>query len=283
MRRASSERLVERVEHDGWRVEQVTAPLGVVGVRVRGPAQRVRRRRRGDPRRQHRGVPDRLGRARHRPGDRRACAAARPFRRRPAARRGRAAREPRARGGLGDVLRPPRGAGRGARVRPGDRPARRGGAPGRRAGVAARHGRRLDDRGRRRRRRALRRRRHRLAGPQGLQHAERLRAWSAARACCPLFWARWKRRANAAGTAASCTWSAATTGCPEAWTGARTCVRRADGDHDEPLVERLDESRARDRVGVGGDAGSQRWCIVRRARRGRRALQPLQPAVHPSR
>ena len=29
---------------------------------------------------------------------------------------------------------------------------------------------------------------------------------------------------------------------PEAWTGARTCVRRADGDHDEPLVETLDET-----------------------------------------
>ncbi len=30
---------------------------------------------------------------------------------------------------------------------------------------------------------------------------------------------------------------------PEVWTTARTCVRRADGDHDEPLVERLAEDR----------------------------------------
>ena len=30
---------------------------------------------------------------------------------------------------------------------------------------------------------------------------------------------------------------------PDAWTSARTRVRRADGDHDEPLVERLDENR----------------------------------------
>ena len=29
---------------------------------------------------------------------------------------------------------------------------------------------------------------------------------------------------------------------PETWTSARTSVRRADGDHDEPLVERLDEA-----------------------------------------
>ena len=52
------------------------APLGVVGLRVRGAPERVRRCVRRAAQRQHGGVPHRLRRVRHRPGDRRARAAA---------------------------------------------------------------------------------------------------------------------------------------------------------------------------------------------------------------
>jgi len=64
---------------------------------------------------------------------------------------------------------------------------------------------------------------------------------------------------------------------PESWREARTKVRRADGDKDEPLVEVL-PPRAGPRMGVGGDAGGQPE--DRRGRgRGDRALQPAQPPL----
>ncbi len=64
----------------GWRVELVRARPRRRRFRLRGPAQRLRRRRRGAPLRQHDGVPHRVRRPRHRPGDRRARPRPRPGR-----------------------------------------------------------------------------------------------------------------------------------------------------------------------------------------------------------
>ena len=126
------------------RVEQLTRAAGRGRLRVRGPAQRVRRRHR---RAAHAATPWCSASARDALGTARAIVehALDPALRGggPARGRGLAGRERRARRRLGAVLRPAAGPGRGARLGRGGGPAGRGGAPGRRAGQPARDRRRL--------------------------------------------------------------------------------------------------------------------------------------------
>ncbi|MEI9891523.1 MAG: hypothetical protein WDN45_14335 [Caulobacteraceae bacterium] len=200
-------RTLEQVQHDGWSVELLTAPLGVVAFVFEGPAQCVRRRLRRAALGQYRRVPHRLGRARHRQGHRRARPGPGPPGRRPA----------RGRGGL--VASPERSAGwamfsdrrlalavaRGS----GAAVAQLGavGAPGRGAGEPARHGRSVAGGRAGRRRRTLRRRGRAFPGPQGVQHPQRLlrRPEPGGRACAPVPGRPGQGGKRDAAMAASCT------------------------------------------------------------------------------
>ena len=100
-----------------------------------------------------------------------------------------------------------------------------GGAPGRDAGQPARDRRRLAGRRRQRRRRTLRRRGRGLAGPQGVQHPQRLlhRARAGGRTDPAVPGRPGAGRRSAGPRRASCTSSRATrAGCPPAWREART-------------------------------------------------------------
>ena len=211
------------------------------GVRVRGTPERVRRRGGRGAHRQHGGVPDRLRRARDRPGDRRARA-------RSGARATRGCRSGtvatrrlgRALGGLGAVRRSPSGARRRQGIGTGRRPARRRRPPGRGGGQPARHRRRVD------------RRRRDSADPdrlhQTLVNSLDRKVCNTVNVCCV-------PRARAAelvpvvvaaiGAAAA---RRGTDGRLHVETGSvhvrrtrrcstrRVVVRRADGDHDEPFA-----------------------------------------------
>ena len=234
-------KVIERVEHAGWSVEQVVAPLGVVAFVFEGrpnvfaDATGVLR---GGNTVVFRIGSDALGTAKaiveHALAPALMAQACPP---RAAAVLVESAERGRR---LGYVLRYAPVAGCGPRFRRCRGPAGRGGAPGGHSRQPARNRRRLDGGRPHGRRSALRRRGRAVAGPQGLQHLERLlhRARTGGRACAPVPPGPDRGgRATRPRLQAACRPGRRRPGCPPAGSTPKARVRRAEGDVEEHRAE----------------------------------------------